>query len=300
MLTGVHFLLSYQCTFECDHCFLYCSPNVSGTFTITQLRRMFDQIAQMPSVNEVYFEGGEPFLFHPLMLEGARLAHEQGLGIGIVTNCYWATSVDDAVLWLKPLKGLNITDISISDDAFHSGDEGSIYPKNAEQAAKLLGLPVGAICIEPPKVSEDRSPERKGEPVVGGDVCFRGRAADKLTEGLPVRPWQSYQECSREELVQPKRVHVDPFGNVHVCQGVSIGNIWQTPLKELMESYDAHSHPICGPLLKGGPAELARTYDISPAVGYVDECHLCFDVRRQLLDRLPDELAPRQVYGVND
>jgi L-lysine 2,3-aminomutase len=74
MLTGVHFLFSYQCTFECDHCFLHCSPRAGGTFTVAQLRDVFDQIARMPSVNEVYFEGGEPFLFHPLMVEGARLA----------------------------------------------------------------------------------------------------------------------------------------------------------------------------------------------------------------------------------
>ena len=35
MLTGIHFLLTYSCTSECDHCFLYCSPNAKGTFTGT-------------------------------------------------------------------------------------------------------------------------------------------------------------------------------------------------------------------------------------------------------------------------
>ena len=30
MLTGIHFILTYTCNFECDHCFLYCSPKSKG------------------------------------------------------------------------------------------------------------------------------------------------------------------------------------------------------------------------------------------------------------------------------
>ena len=58
-LTGIHFLLSYQCTYECDHCFLYCGPESEGTFTIEQLRQVFIEIAKVESINKVYFEGGE-------------------------------------------------------------------------------------------------------------------------------------------------------------------------------------------------------------------------------------------------
>ena len=36
-ITGLHFLLSYQCTFECDHCFVWGSPWQSGTITAPQL-----------------------------------------------------------------------------------------------------------------------------------------------------------------------------------------------------------------------------------------------------------------------
>ena len=30
---------------------------------------------------------------------------------------------------------------------------------------------------------------------------------------------------------------------------------------------------------------------------YVDHCHLCYLVRREQLDRFPDQLCPRGVYG---
>ena len=43
MLTGVHFLLTYTCNFECDHCFLYCSPWSQGTFTISQVTDVLEE-----------------------------------------------------------------------------------------------------------------------------------------------------------------------------------------------------------------------------------------------------------------
>jgi hypothetical protein len=30
----------------------------------------------------------------------------------------------------------------------------------------------------------------------------------------------------------------------------------------------------------------------------VDECHYCFEVRKALIDKFPEYLAPRQVYGI--
>jgi MoaA/NifB/PqqE/SkfB family radical SAM enzyme len=29
-MNGIHFLLTYTCNFECDHCFLYCGPKSQG------------------------------------------------------------------------------------------------------------------------------------------------------------------------------------------------------------------------------------------------------------------------------
>lgn len=301
MLTGIHFLLSYRCTYECDHCFVYSGPFQSGTFTIDQINRVLDEGVKMGTVNSVYFEGGEPFLFYPLMLAGIKAARDRGFSVGIVSNSYWATSEADAHLWLEPLVELGIADLSISDDSFHGDQQATESARNAIAAARKLGLPIGSICIDEPKVvGESSDPQKEGEPIISGDVVMRGRAADKLTEGLPRRKCSNFAECTREELVDPGRVHVDSYGNVQPCQGISIGNMWETSLSELMANYDASSHPIVGPILKGGPLELARTYDVDHEETYVDECHFCFNVRRKLIDRFPQYLAPRQVYGLEE
>jgi len=297
--------MTYKCIFECDHCFLYCGPHSQGTFTFAQIEKTFEEIKKIGSIEWVYFEGGEPFLFYPIVLEGLRLAAKQKLKTGIVTNGYWATSMEDAEVWLKPLTELKIAALSISDDAFHSSDEENSTAKKAIEAARKLGLPVDDIRIEGPslRIQEPAGVQMdhcKGEPVIGGDVKFRGRAVDKLTKGLPTKPWRFFDECADEELEHPQRVHIDALGNVQVCQGLSIGNMYEIPLSETVRNYDARKHPVCGPLLRGGPAELARVYDIEHDDEYIDACHFCYQVRRALIERFPQYLAPKLVYGLEE
>jgi hypothetical protein len=298
MLTGVHILMTYKCNLECDHCFLYSSPDAQGTMTLPQIRSVLDASRKIASVQWIYFEGGEPFLFYPSLLEGIRLAREMGFKVGIVTNAYGAISEEDARAWLQPLADLGVTYLSISDDAFHYGEETS-PAKRGLAAARRLGIPTAPICIRKPVVeSMPGQGQKKGAPVIGGGAMFRGRAVEKLTAGLPRRPCHELMKCPHEDLQSPSRVHVDCYGHVHLCQGLSIGNLWQRPLATLAGEYEADTHPVSGPLAKGGPALLAKQYDVDIEAAYVDECHLCYVVRRALVDRFPEYLAPRQVYGL--
>jgi MoaA/NifB/PqqE/SkfB family radical SAM enzyme len=253
---------------------------------------------EMGSIASAYFEGGEPFLFYPLMIESIRLAKTMGFDIGVVTNGFWATSVDDALLWLKPLAEIGIADLSVSDDTFHNPDMGESLAGNALKAAQKLGIPYGSICIEPPKIQTGK--KWGGQPVVGGDVLFKGRAVDKLIEGLPRRTFADFDECPHEDLKNPGRIHLDPFGFVHVCQGIVIGNIFEKPLKQIMTDYNPDSHSIIGPLINGGPAELADSFGFDTSPGFVDHCHLCFEIRKTLLDKYPEIIAPKHVYGLKD
>ena len=291
----VHILLSYHCNFECDHCFVYSGPDAAGTFTPSQIRTLLDQARAIASVERIYFEGGEPFLFYPLLLKGVREARERGFEVGLVTNSYWADCEENALLWLRPLAELGIADLSVSDDDFHLGEDS--HAARAVAAARRLGIPADIICIAQPE-AEAPATHGKGEAITSGKGMFRGRAVEKLTAGLPTRPWASLAECPYEELERPNRVHVDGYGYVHICQGISMGNVWETPLARLVEEYDPASHPISGPLIRGGPAQLAEEHGFLPDDGYVDECHLCYLTRRALLNDFPDSLAPRQVYGL--
>lgn len=303
LLDGIHFLLTYECNFECNHCFLHCSPNSKGTFTLNQITHALDEATKIDSVRWIYFEGGEPFLYYPLMLEGIKLAKERGFKIGIVTNSYWATCEEDAKLWLREISHLEISDFSISDDEFHYGEGQENLAKYAKNAANQLRIPTLTITIEKTGDKGLKKDQGKGEPVVGGDIMVRGRAADLLIDDLPRekwREWKELRECPYEDLEGLGRVHLDCYGNTQVCQGLSIGNYWKTPLSDLVKNYDPKKHPICGPLLKGGPAHLIETYNLKHDEVYVDECHLCYAARKALIDKFPEYLGPKQVYGLEE
>ena len=283
MLTGLHLLLTYRCTHECDHCFVYSSPRAQGTFSLARIGQALDQAADVGTVKQVYFEGGEPFLYYPLLLAGLAAARDRGFETGVVTNAFWAETVADAEVWLRPLRDLGVGNVSVSDDAFHHGPNADTPGRRALEAAQLLGMQAGAIRVPAPEE--------------GAGVRFRGRAADTLASARPRAPWDSFRACPDEDLRAPERVHLDSLGNVHLCQGLLLGNAWESPLVRLLAQYAPESHPICGPLLRNGPAGLAREHGSEHEEDYVSACHLCYRMRAGLLDRFPDELGPRQVYG---
>ncbi len=297
VITGLHFLQTYQCNFECDHCFVYSKPEAKGVMRISDIHQILTEAKQTGSIRSICFEGGEPFLYYQTMLWGLRAAKSYGFRRSIVTNAYWATSVDDATEWLKPIAEVGIHDLAISDDAYHYGKNEENLAKFAYEAAKNLGLPVGKITIEDPRASSAETPW-KGKPVVGGKVQFKGRAVEKLVDGLPTTPWTAFDKCLDEDFTNQGRVHVDPLGYVHVCQGVTIGNMKKKSLTRVFQDFDPQRHPICGPLLEGGPAELVRKYHVQHEEGYVDECHLCYCARTELRAKFPELLAPDQMYGI--
>jgi len=294
-LTGLHFLLTYQCPFECDHCFVWGSPWQSGVMTLADIRNFLQQARDTGTVTSIYFEGGEPFLYYPILLKGTQMARELGFSVGIVTNSYWATGLEDATAWLKPFTGL-IEDLSVSSDLFHFSAEISQQAQFAEEAARQLGIPIGFISVAQPEAVD--APYISGQLPPDSGVMYRGRAAEKLVPRAALHPWSRFDTCPYEDLRQPGRVHLDPLGYIHICQGIALGNLFQTPLKEICETYDPETHPITGPLLAGGPVELVRRYDVPHEEVYADACHLCYESRRALRDRYPEIIGPDQVFGV--
>jgi len=299
MITQVHFLLTYMCTLECEHCFVCSSPFSEGTFTPGQIAAVLDQTDTLGTVDTVYFEGGEPFLFYPVLLDAIRQARNRGYEVGIVTNGYFATSEENARFFLEPLKELGITDLSISDDVFHYENREKNPARRASEAATALGMPTAVLALDPgasgPEIQGTPRKEKTGVVTEGG-IMFRGRAAEKLSPNAVTSDWQQFTRCPYEDLKNPSRLHVDALGNLQICQGISLGNIWKHSLDELVRTYSPSSHPICGPLVEGGPAQLARVLAYTPPAGVADACHLCYLARKSCRSRYPEILGPTQVY----
>lgn len=294
-LSQLHLLVTGECNFECDHCFVWGGPTQSNTMTRETIEHILDQAEDLGTIEWIYFEGGEPFLDYPLLRFGVQLATERGFKTGIVSNAYWATSIDEALELLKPFAGV-VEDLSISDDAYHGRKEGPRETTIARQAAKLLGIPVDFISISGPDAADPPDVCRQS-PDDESTVCYRGRAAVKLAPLVQPKEWGQFTSCPWEDLRNPQRVHVDSLGNMHICQGLAIGNLIERPLVEVMRDYDPDSHPVIGALLVGGPVEIVRKYELEHEDGYADACHLCYLSRSKLRDRFPNELVLGQMYG---
>ena len=294
-LNGLHLMLTYQCTFECDHCFAWGSPWQSGTMTIENFRYILNQAKEAGFVEWIYFEGGEPFLYYQTMLAGVNEATKYGFKVGLVTNSYWATSDEDTFLWLEPLAG-KIQDLTISSDLFHFSEKKSKQSQRVAKVANQLNIPTGVICIEQPNIE---SVSTIGQiPPESSSIMYRGRAVEKLIDKTSLYPADVFTKCPHEKLDDPGRVHIDPFGNMHICQGISIGNIFTTSLSEICGSFDPQAHEIIGPLLEGGPFQLANQYGVPVPNAYADACHVCYETRKILRNKFRDILLPDQMYGI--
>jgi len=294
--TELHLLLTYQCTRECEHCFAWGSPQQRGCMTLEKIKLILNQAKELDSLVSITFTGGEPFLHYPILLSAVRLAARSHLKVSVISNGYWATDETDCTEWLGPLAGL-VHHLTISCDWYHWEAELKQRIRDVCAVGGDLSVPIKVVSVVYPECLGNES-VTGSMPVEESPLTYRGRAAQELAPEAPGLSWLSFTACQNLDLRNPHRLYIDPFGNVMVCQGVSIGNVIDTPLDEICDSYAPDYHPIIGPLVEGGPVELVLRYGLDHKAAYADACHACYEARKALRDRFPDSLAPDQMYGV--
>ena len=283
--------------------------------TLAQLTSVIDQACGAAALTDVYFEGGEPTLAYPIVLAAAKHARERGLDVGIVSNCFWATSVADAKVWLAPFAELGLADLSLSSYAYFVEDANEEQLRNAVLAAQELGIPVSVLEVGAP--ADIGVPGACSGDV--GEVMHKGRAAVALAPARASRPPETLTTCPFEDFTDPGRAHVGPDGELQVCQGISAGNVFAggdgSPAPEDLADprpdglravwmpttrTPAPSSARSSPAARGPSPEAAGH---TPARSqYADECHLCYEVRAALraAGRHPEVVAPGQCYAENE
>ncbi|MHB8946802.1 MAG: radical SAM protein [Bacillota bacterium] len=299
-ISGLHFLLTYQCSRSCPHCFVWGSPGHTATMSREDISRWLEE-AVKAGVGRVAFEGGEPFLYFGMLVEAIREARSKGLSVGLVTNGYWAVSPETARIYARAVAEAGASSLMISTDDYHGGLVEADRAENALAAGKAVGL---EAYLSRTKLA---------------GVMFRGRAADRLASAsaAPHRDWREFEKCPHESLSAPGRVHLDAHGFVHACQGLAIGRATVRPLAEILTGYRPGDYPVIAALIEGGPAGLVRAFGLEKEIGagsgkYADACHLCYVGRGKLREwgtgREPgreaearakrlDLLGPGEMYG---
>lgn len=301
MVTTLHILLTYRCTLKCDHCDVFGSPQSKGVFSYKQVNAILKEAVIIGSIQWIYFEGGEPFLTYPLLLKGIHTAKQMGFNVGVVTNGSYARNNEYAIKHLRPLIEMGLSRLYVSNDRYHYKDPASSPAKRTIQVARQLNLETIEIQVGSPKetLAETEpffSKADTGE-CITRNLMLLGRAATHLVTDFSDDYLSAKMDCPYPDLADPKNISIDPYGNLHICQGIAIGNVWIKPLSDLLKDTKPADHPILGPIILGGPGELGRVYQTQPDLVSKNPCLYCFQVRRSLLDRFPQYLTPRQIYG---
>ncbi|MDI6805697.1 MAG: radical SAM protein [Candidatus Bathyarchaeia archaeon] len=296
-LKGVHFLLTYRCDLECDHCFVWGSPEAKGTFTLEQIRNILREAKKLGTVDYIAIEGGEPFLYYPIMVKAVEDASNLGFRVEILSNCYWATCQEDAVEWLIPIAKAKNVELTLSSDPYHGDTWETKEVRNAVKAANALNIKAEILAVKYPQAEVPCPSQIEGAKVGLGELMYKGRAYSKLTEKAEKKSWQEFTQCPYEDFTKQERVHIDPLGFVHVCQGISIGNAWQKPFSKIIEEFNPYENVILEPLVRGGPVALVEKFGLPHEEVYADACHFCYAMRLLLRNKYPEILAPNQMYG---
>lgn len=298
-LSNLHILLTYNCSLRCKHCYVFSGPRAAGKISLSQISRILNESRNLTNLGLIYFGGGEPFTQYPLLLKAVNYARQRGFKVGVETNGYFARSVDTGIRYLRPLADMGISEICISNDFLHYKDPGSSPAKRALEAAQKLNIATKWAYISQPGMGIlDIENTNSAVEVLEPRLMFTGRAAETMLEDLPSSSWNSFNRCPIGDLDQSDQYYIDAYGYVQVCPGIAIGNAWERPLHHLIEEFDSRRHMIVQSLLDGGPSKLIQNVAVQPDMEYVDACHCCYSIRRELIDQYPEQLAPRQVYGL--
>lgn len=114
------FAMTYRCTAECANCCFGCSPtNESPVLSYDKMKKYIEEAMQeFDSIKVLVLTGGECMLFFEEVIKTIQFASRKGLITRIVTNGFWATSLQKAKEIIKELRvnGLNEINFSTGDN----------------------------------------------------------------------------------------------------------------------------------------------------------------------------------------
>lgn len=322
-ITAAGLLVTDFCPARCRHCYVSSGPEGRRWMTVEAARGHFAALARRGvSFEGIHVGGGEPFgrgteEDFARLLGIVRAAREAGLeGLGYVeTGGAWATDADRVSRRLRALADAGMRQLAISADPYHQ----EFIPAERvrllyEVAANIL--PSGGVRARrwrwlqsPQDVAAMGENERKSlfqSTLERYPERMTGRAAEELAPLVGRVPIGEVPDdgCAKA-LLASGHVHVDPEGWVYpgTCVGITLGRATaERPLDELLCGWRVGDWPRIALLAAGGPKRLLDEaerdgFEADPA-GYAGKCHLCWSVRRHLVQSGAggEDFAPESLY----
>ena len=115
---SISLIATYRCTAQCIDCCFQCSPKRTQRLSLEQMKHIVDEsITQFPTIKIVIITGGECFTLGEDLYAIIRYIHSKQRKVRIVTNGYWASSMERSRQTIERLiaEGLNEINFSTGD-----------------------------------------------------------------------------------------------------------------------------------------------------------------------------------------
>lgn len=316
-LTGINWLTTYNCNAQCEHCFFDVKgPKKYMTPELIDLVYKDFRIPKQMFWNHI--SGGEVFLDKDSFLEIVKRTRSYFSGsIGISTNGFWAKNEHTAKKIVQECIDAGISGIAVSTDHFHKDFIPVEFVKYASSAIEQSGLKNHCYIMGARTGNTDSSKsinectellaaEVRGEkqiPLAPTTIRSIGKGSKINTpknKGIPQGKCTELSTClGARDPFNPAMVWIDAHGNVMICYGIIIGNVYKTSFNEIISNYSPNSNPITAILKDVGPKglhNLSVDFGLNPPLNYFDECDVCFQNRKLLQKLFYTVLGPSECY----
>ena len=117
---AISLITTYKCTAACNGCCFNCTPHKSESMSLAKMKELIDEVClDFPAIKLGILTGGECFTLGEDLYTIIQYMHDKGLHTRIVTNGYWATSIEKANRILSRLKSIGLDEINFSTGDCH-------------------------------------------------------------------------------------------------------------------------------------------------------------------------------------
>lgn len=306
----VALMYTHTCNITCRHCGILSSPQNKNKMRHEDAIRYIRDAAAIPRFRKVTFTGGEPLLYQDEHAEMLALCKELKLATRIVTNGFWARTVDKGLKVLSRMKDAGLSELNFSADKFHLEFQDAAILRNGLECARQLGMArivsfVSNADQDPLNLFSEmygiprdsladlrlymgdlhKMEELKDEKifVYYGGLIGLGRAADYPEElrYLPLEIFKGGSGCP--EVVNKPVIYPDGTFQACCCAGgkmktFTVGNLHEHSLRELYEKMFSRSQWLF--INSYGPKDLYEVVakarpDLPRKDAYTSICEVC-------------------------
>ena len=298
----LEFIVTKKCTGRCKHCSVIGTDrnpdNSYEDFEKVMLATTF--LLNNFNITSIMTFGGEPLLYSEITAQIHRLAKENGVKKReLITSGYFSKDEETISSVVRKTIESGVSRILLSMDAFHQEQipQGyvEVFIRNAI-SLEFKNIKVHPAWVVSQEFDNEYNERTKGiiaeitskygiQVSKGNNIVLSGSSRENLKRFYKREKIDLSKRCGEipytNSLDNVKNIRILPNGNINICRGLAIGNIYHDDIGSILKKYNPRKDLVMSTLLENGIMgvhQLAERKGRKIAVNeYYSSCDLCAD-----------------------